>query len=30
LINTGEEELRMFWIYTPPGAERAVLEGLQR
>jgi mannose-6-phosphate isomerase-like protein (cupin superfamily) len=30
LINTGEEELRMFWVYTPPGAERGVLEGLQR
>jgi len=26
IINTGQETLRMFWIYTPPGAERSVLE----
>jgi mannose-6-phosphate isomerase-like protein (cupin superfamily) len=30
IINTGEEPLRMFWIYTPPGGERAVLEGTAR
>ena len=28
--NTGKETLRMFWIYTPPGAEKAVLEMTQR
>jgi mannose-6-phosphate isomerase-like protein (cupin superfamily) len=27
VINTGQEPLRMFWIYTPPGGERSVLEG---
>jgi len=27
VINTGQETLRMFWIYTPPGAEKSVLEG---
>jgi len=27
IINTGQESLRMFWIYTPPGAEKGVLEG---
>jgi mannose-6-phosphate isomerase-like protein (cupin superfamily) len=27
IINTGKETLRMFWIYTPPGGEKAVLEG---
>lgn len=27
IINTGQEPLRMFWIYTPPGGETAVLEG---
>jgi mannose-6-phosphate isomerase-like protein (cupin superfamily) len=27
VINTGQETLRMFWIYTPPGAEKGVLEG---
>lgn len=27
IINTGEEPLRMFWIYTPPGGERSILEG---
>lgn len=27
IINTGHETLRMFWIYTPPGGEKAVLEG---
>ena len=30
MINTGQTELRMFWVYAPPGAEKAVLEGLQR
>lgn len=25
LINTGDETLKVLWIYTPPGAERAVL-----
>ena len=28
--NTGKETLRMFWVYTPPGAEKAVLEMTQR
>ena len=27
IINTGQETLRMFWVYTPPGAEKSVLEG---
>ena len=27
IINTGQESLRMFWIYTPPGAEKGVLKG---
>ncbi|MFQ5856138.1 MAG: cupin domain-containing protein [Anaerolineae bacterium] len=27
VINTGEEPLRMFWIYTPPGGEKSILEG---
>jgi len=27
VINTGQESLRMFWIYTPAGAEKSVLEG---
>ncbi len=27
IINTGQETLRLFWIYTPPGGERKVLEG---
>ena len=27
IINTGKQTLRMFWIYTPPGGEKAVLEG---
>lgn len=26
LINTGDETLKVLWIYTPPGAERAVLD----
>jgi mannose-6-phosphate isomerase-like protein (cupin superfamily) len=30
VINTGQETLRMFWIYTPPGAEKGVLEGKVR
>jgi mannose-6-phosphate isomerase-like protein (cupin superfamily) len=30
LINNGRTELRMFWVYAPPGAEKAVLEGLQK
>lgn len=30
IINTGQEPLRMFWVYTPPGAEQAVLEGKVR
>ena len=29
LINTGDKPLRMFWVYSPPGAERAVLDGSQ-
>ncbi|NIS62285.1 MAG: cupin domain-containing protein, partial [Proteobacteria bacterium] len=27
VINTGQESLRLFWIYTPPGGEKSVLEG---
>jgi mannose-6-phosphate isomerase-like protein (cupin superfamily) len=27
IINTGREALRLFWIYTPPGGEKKVLEG---
>ena len=27
IINTAQEPLRMFWIYTPPGGEKSVLEG---
>ena len=27
IVNAGREALRMFWIYTPPGGERAVLQG---
>jgi len=30
IINTAQEPLRMFWIYTPPGAEKSVLEGKLR
>ncbi len=30
LVNTGDEEIRMFWVYSPPGAEKAVLDGLQK
>ena len=26
IINTGQETLRKFWIYTPPGGERSILE----
>lgn len=27
IINTGKIPLRMFWVYTPPGGEKSVLEG---
>ncbi len=27
VINTGQTPLRMFWIYTPPGCEKSLLEG---
>jgi mannose-6-phosphate isomerase-like protein (cupin superfamily) len=27
IINTGQEPLRMFWIYTPPGGEKDILAG---
>ena len=27
IINTGQGPLRMFWIYTPPGGEKSILEG---
>jgi mannose-6-phosphate isomerase-like protein (cupin superfamily) len=30
VINTGRESLRMFWVYTPPGGEKSVLEGKVR
>lgn len=26
-FNTGPEPVKLFWSYSPPGAERAVLEG---
>jgi mannose-6-phosphate isomerase-like protein (cupin superfamily) len=26
ITNTGKEPLRMFWVYTPPGGERSILE----
>jgi len=26
IINTGQTSLRMFWIYTPPGGEKSILE----
>ncbi len=26
IINSSSEPLRMFWIYTPPGPEKSVLE----
>ena len=29
LVNTGDKELRMFWVYCPPGAEKSVLDGIQ-
>lgn len=29
LINTGNDEIRMFWVYSPPGGEKAVLDGVQ-
>lgn len=25
LVNTGDETMKVLWIYTPPGSERAVL-----
>lgn len=30
ITNTGSEPLRMFWIYTPPGGEKSILEGTFR
>ena len=27
IINNGQEPLRMFWIYTPPGGEKSILAG---
>ena len=27
IINTGPTPLRMFWIYTPPGGEKSILQG---
>ena len=27
IINTGQTPLRMFWVYTPPGGEKSILEG---
>ena len=29
-FNTGDEPVRLFWYYSPPGAERVVLEGAFR
>jgi mannose-6-phosphate isomerase-like protein (cupin superfamily) len=28
--NTGRIHLRMFWIYTPPGGEKSILDGKMR
>ena len=30
VINTGNQTLRMFWVYSPPGAEQTVLQGIQK
>lgn len=30
IINTGRVPLRMFWIYTPPGGENSILEGMMK
>ncbi len=27
ITNTGRIPLRMFWVYTPPGGEKSILEG---
>ena len=27
ITNTGQSPLRMFWIYTPPGGEKSILDG---
>ncbi len=27
IVNNGEVPIRMLWIYTPPGAERVILDG---
>jgi mannose-6-phosphate isomerase-like protein (cupin superfamily) len=27
ITNTGQVPLRMFWIYTPPGGEKSILDG---
>jgi len=27
IMNTGRTPLRMFWIYTPPGGEKSILDG---
>jgi mannose-6-phosphate isomerase-like protein (cupin superfamily) len=27
ITNTGGIPLRMFWVYTPPGGEKSILEG---
>jgi mannose-6-phosphate isomerase-like protein (cupin superfamily) len=29
-FNTGAEAVKLFWSYSPPGAERAILEGAFR
>ncbi|MBI3942983.1 MAG: cupin domain-containing protein [Chloroflexi bacterium] len=29
-FNTGDETVKLFWFYSPPGAERGILEGLFR
>ena len=29
-FNDGDEPVKLFWYYSPPGAERAVLEGAFR
>jgi mannose-6-phosphate isomerase-like protein (cupin superfamily) len=30
IMNTGQVPLRMFWIYTPPGGEKSILEDKMR
>jgi len=27
MVNTGNEEMKFFWVYSPPGSEKVVLDG---